>query len=109
MKTNVKHQEQLSLGELLRQKLDNTDMNNTFKINSIESGDQAISQRNFIVGSIDVNGMLSFTANPVVHSSQIMARQECKRLAKIYPGKTFLFVQLTGAERTRIEPTAISL
>lgn len=109
MKTNIKHQEQLSLGELLRQKLDNTDMNNTIKIDSTQSCDNAVIQRQFIIGSVDAHGSLSFASNPVVHSSQIIARQECKRLAKLYPGKTFVFVQLTGAERTRVEPTAISL
>lgn len=106
MKTNIKPTS-MSLGQLLREKLDNS-MNFT-KINCTASGDHAITQRNFIIGSIDSMGNVSVSPNPTLHVGANSARIECKRLAKMYPGKTFVLMQMYGAERTRIEPTQISL
>lgn len=106
MKTNTK----LTKGQLLRLQLDTLDkMNTTSKINSVVTADAAVQNRKFIVGSIDEFGNLSFTANPVTHVGSTTARNECKRLAKLYPGKTFVFAQLYGGERVRVEPTSISL
>lgn len=61
----------------------------------------------FIVGSVDTEGNTSFSANPVIHDTSISARVECKRLAKMFPGKVFIFVQLAGGEL--IPSTSISV
>jgi hypothetical protein len=39
----------------------------------------------------------------------MQARAECRRLAKLYPGKTFFFVKLEGAEMTVPQPQSISI
>ena len=62
-----------------------------------------VRQGGFIVGSIDTIGSISFSSNPVVHSTATQARAECARLARIHPGKAFVFVKLAGAEMV---PTA---
>lgn len=67
-------------------------------LNSVRAG-------NFIVGSIDTAGMLSFNSSPATHNSATSARQECARLAKIYPGKAFVFVKLSGAELVPVAQT----
>lgn len=52
----------------------------------------------YIVGSVDSAGTLSFAQNPAYHTSTVDARAECKRLAKQYPGKLYIFVGLQGGE-----------
>jgi hypothetical protein len=39
----------------------------------------------------------------------MQARAECRRLAKLYPGKTFFFVKMEGAEMTVAQPQAVSI
>lgn len=53
---------------------------------------------NYIIGSVDNFGHISFATNPANHPSAAHARAECKRLAKLTPGKLYLFVKLDGAE-----------
>ena len=57
----------------------------------------------YIIGSIDVHGSISFSANPAVHQTAALARQEAARLARANPGKAFVFVKMSGAE---LVPTA---
>jgi len=60
----------------------------------------AVKRNNFIVGSVSAEGTLSFSANPTVHVSASLARQECARLARNNPGKLYIFVQFAGGELT---------
>jgi hypothetical protein len=83
--------------------------NATSRINSQASGEQAIRNNNYIVGSLDSAGTLSFAANPTLHTSAQYARTECRRLAALSPGKTYVFVMLAGAERTVPQPTLVSI
>jgi hypothetical protein len=39
----------------------------------------------------------------------MQARPECRRLAKLYPGKTFFFVRLEGGEMTVAQPREVSI
>lgn len=71
------------------------------KMNPISTQNEAINaikSQFYIIGSVDVAGNLSFSANPVIQPSASSARTECKRLASITPGKMYVFVQLRGAE-----------
>ena len=52
----------------------------------------------FMVGSVDVNGVVSFATKPIMHDNAHAARAESKRLAAANPGKAFIFVKLAGAE-----------
>ena len=72
-------------------------MNDT-KINDQTLAINAIKANAFIIGSVDSQGYLSFAATPTTHATAASARTECRRLAKTYPGKLYIFVQLTGAE-----------
>lgn len=58
----------------------------------------AIRSQRFIVGSVSSEGLMSFNPNPTVHLNSFDARTECKRLAKLYPTKMYIFVQFKGAE-----------
>lgn len=49
----------------------------------------------FIIGTINGANM-SISNTPVVHTSEISARQECERLAKANPGKRFVLLELKG-------------
>ena len=72
--------------------------------------EQAVKQQKFIIGSIDpIKGVVSFSTNPALHEDAFTARAECKRLAVASPGKTFIFVQLRGAERVVPQPTTLSI
>ena len=68
-------------------------------IENIKAGD-------YIVGSFSADSGLSFSATPALHSTAEAARAECKRLARISPGKLYIFVMLTGAEMV---PTVTSV
>ena len=57
---------------------------------------QLVTDRSFIVGSIDENGKLSFSAQPVPHDYASQAIAECRRLAAKEPGKVFIVVQFIG-------------
>lgn len=61
----------------------------------------AVRRNSFIVGSCSAEAAtsaLSFARNPVVHGTAQSARSECARLAKLNPGKLYVFVQLAGGE-----------
>lgn len=83
-------------------------MNNT-KITSQNNGEAAVRARQYIVGSISQTGEISFAANPTIQFTATQARTECKRLASMNPGKTFIYVQFQGAERTVVQPTSVSI
>ena len=65
--------------------------------------------KQYIVGSYTESAGVSFNIAPTVQYSASQARAECKRLAKLYPGKTFVFVRLEGAEMTVAQPTTVSI
>lgn len=69
----------------------------TNKMHKLDQALDAVSSRNYIVGSINPEGMWSFSASPVVHYTEQAAKQEALRLARIYPGKVFVYTQLRGA------------
>jgi hypothetical protein len=79
------------------------------KITNQATMHSAVRNKQYIVGSYNESGGISFNVAPVLHSLASQARAECKRLAKIYPGKTFLFVCLEGAEMTVPQPTTVSI
>lgn len=68
----------------------------------------AIKGAQYIVGSFSDTG-LSFSATPSVHYSSQAARNECKRLAKLNPNKTYVFVKLMGSEEAITQPQFISI
>lgn len=82
---------------------------NTTKITTEKTAHDAIRNKQYIVGSFQPNIGLSFSATPTVQYSSMQARAECKRLAKLYPGKTFVYVQLQGAEMTVPQPQTVSI
>ena len=84
-------------------------MNLSEKITSQAIGEHAVKTQRFIVGSVNQNGEVSFASNPALHNDVYAARAECKRLAVQNPGKTFIFVQLKGAERVVPQPTHLSI
>lgn len=86
-----------------------TNIMNTTKITNQSTMHDTVRNKQFIVGSFQPTIGLSFAANPTVQYSAVQARQECKRLAKLYPGKTFVYVQLQGAEMTVPQPTSVSI
>lgn len=53
---------------------------------------------NYIVGSVDSVGCVSFAQNPAYHRNAALARVECKRLAKLSPGRLYILVKLDGGE-----------
>lgn len=70
-------------------------------INTIQTQEQAIANvrlSRFIIASVDSNGAWSVAQRPVPHTTASEVRAECKRLAKVNPGKMFVFVELSGAE-----------
>ena len=79
------------------------------KIYTQMNGEVAIKARRYIVGSLSATGEVSFAVHPTTHASASDARSECARLAKENPGRTFLFVQLVGAERTVAQPSIVSI
>lgn len=78
-------------------------------INSQESAHEAIRAKRYIVGSYHPHSGISFSEEPVVHALKSEARAECKRLANLNPGKTFLIACLEGAEMIVPKPTSISI
>lgn len=62
----------------------------------------------FLIGSFQEGVGLSFSNTPVVHGAPSEARAECARLAKLNPGKAFVFVQLCGGEQLPARPATIS-
>ena len=85
----------------------NQTMNN-LKINSVSCLLEATKANGFSVGSFNTTNGLSFSAEPAVHATAALARQEAKRLAGINPGKYFIFVQIRGGEFVQPLPTSTS-
>lgn len=83
-------------------------MNNT-KITNEKIAHDAVRNKQYIVGSFHPGTGVSFSNEPTVQYSSMQARAECKRLAKLYPGKTFVFVRLEGAEMTVPQPQTVSI
>lgn len=83
-------------------------MNHT-KITDQKTAHDAIRNRQYIVGSFSPTTGISFSTEPTIQYSSMQARTECKRLAKMYPGKTFVYVQLQGAEMLVPQPTTVSI
>lgn len=67
-------------------------------MNNINEAASHVKLGGYLVGSYTPAMGLSFSSSPVVHSSPEDARAECRRLAKLNPGKMYLFVKLSGAE-----------
>lgn len=86
----------------------NSIMNNT-KINNETALHSAVRNNLYIIGSFHPSTGISFNATPTVQYSTMQARAECKRLAKLYPGKTFVFVRLQGGEMTVAQPKEVSI
>lgn len=82
---------------------------NTTKITNEKTAHDAVRNRQYIVGSFNPTTGMSIASNPTVQYSAVQARSECKRLAKIYPGKTFFYVRLEGAELTVPQPQTVSI
>lgn len=74
-----------------------------YKINSLDTGISAVRNRMFVVGSLDNLGRFSMSEYPVSHYDRNSAKAEAARLAKINPGKVFVYMQLAGGE---VAPTA---
>lgn len=83
-------------------------MNHT-KINNETALHSAIRNKQYIIGSFNPATGTSFNTTPTVQYSMMQARSECRRLAKLYPGKTFFFVKLEGGEMTVAQPKEISI
>jgi hypothetical protein len=82
---------------------------NNIKINNQATMHSAVRNKQYIIGSyVDGTGV-SFNATPTVQYSLMQARSECRRLAKLYPGKTFFFVKLEGGEMTVPQPQSVSI
>ena len=73
---------------------------------AIQAAARNVQRGGVIIGSVDVNGTVSFASNPVIHLDNSAARVEAKRLSTQNPGKMFIMVKLVGAEYV---PTANSI
>lgn len=73
------------------------------------SAHEAVRNKRYIIGSYHPANGISFSAEPAIHYLARDARAECKRLAKLYPGKTYIYVCLEGAEMTIPQPTIVSI
>ena len=83
-------------------------MNNT-KINTERVMHDTVRNKQYIVGSyVDGTGV-SFSNTPTIQYSAMQARAECRRLAKLHPGKTFFYVRFEGAEMTVPRPNTVSI
>ena len=89
---------------LVQRYLERNLMNYNTSIANIEQLIAAITSHKYIVGSFSATG-ISFAGFPAIHNSQREARAECNRLAKLHPGKMFMFVELSGAEQVPSMPT----
>lgn len=83
-----------------------TKMNYSNNSVAIQAAARNVQRGGVIIGSVDVNGTVSFASNPVIHLDNSAARVEAKRLATQNPGKMFIMVKLVGAEYV---PTANSI
>lgn len=55
-----------------------------------------VAARQFIVGSILANGVLSFSDRPAAHNDKEAALEEAQRLAAKEPGKAYVVAQFVG-------------
>jgi hypothetical protein len=62
---------------------------------SIPSHPTTLSATGYVVGSVAMHG-LSFAHSPKIHKSLAEVRTETERLAKAYPGKTFVYLEIKG-------------
>ena len=67
------------------------------QMNTLDKVTSNVRAGNFVVGSFD-GATFSVSNTPVPHTTSHDARAECARLARLYPGKLFVFLQLKGAE-----------
>lgn len=65
---------------------------------------EAVKTSQYIVGSIDAEGNVSFSKNPTIHADPLTARSECTRLARVNPGKAFVFCKFLGGSMLPAEP-----
>jgi hypothetical protein len=82
---------------------------NITKINTERIMHDAVRNKQYIIGSFTDGTGVSFATNPTVQYGAMQARAECRRLAKLHPGKTFVFVRFEGAEMTVPRPNTISI
>lgn len=82
---------------------------NITKITNERIMHDSVRNKQYIIGSYTESGGISFAVTPTVQYTATQARAECKRLAKLHPGKTFMFVRLEGAEMTVPRPNTISI
>lgn len=78
-------------------------------LNSLDSTMNAIRNKQFIVGSFSSQTGFSTTNSPAIQTSRAAARLECNRLAKLTPGKLYIFLELSGAEMVPMTVSTISL
>lgn len=57
----------------------------------------AANTKQYIVGSTNGFGSVSFAENPKYHTTEQSARQETERLARTAPGKTFIYAEIKGS------------
>lgn len=79
--------------------------NKMTKLTSQADAVQAIKTAGMFIGSVDTAGNFSMASNPTIQLNGLDARAECKRLAKVNPGKLFFIAQLRGAEMVPVAPT----
>lgn len=77
----------------------------TKSLNSQEMAVDAIRNGNYIVGFVSSDGTVSFAIHPAIQVTNGFARAECARLAKLNPGKMYVFVKVMGAEISPVKPT----
>lgn len=82
-------------------------MNELNKLTTQSDALAAIRLQRYVIGSVNQNGDFSIAVSPMPHSLASDARLECKRLAKLNPGKAFIIMSLEGAEL--VPTTAISI
>ena len=82
---------------------------NTIKITNQAILHSVVRNKQYIVGSYTESTGISFNCTPTVQYSAAQARAECKRLARMNPGKTFVFVKLEGGEMTIAQPKEVSI
>ena len=82
---------------------------NITKITTEKIAHESVRNKQYIIGTFTPEVGVSFSTAPTVQYSAMQARAECKRLAKMHPGKTFFYVQFQGAEMTVPRPNTISI
>ena len=82
---------------------------NITKITNERIMHDSVRNKQYIIGSYTESGGISFAVTPTIQYSSMQARAECRRLAKLHPGKTFFYVQFQGAEKTVPSPDTISI